>query len=159
MNYSTAVMLINKNIRAVNVVFEPTKDDPNYNITEQRGEPQKYTFKTLDKDAKVGDLYNAPKDGRHRFTVVKIVEVDVDVDFDSNIQLKWLASKVDKDAYDRILSEEAVAIEKIKKSEHLHKRQELADKLIKHHNAEGGLDQLAIAQRGGDEDAKKIAAS
>jgi hypothetical protein len=155
MNYSTAVMLINKNIRAVNVVFEPQQDDPNYNAQEQRGQPASYTFKTLDKDAKVGDLYIAPKDGRHRFTVVKVVAVDVDVDFDSNIQLKWLANKVDKESYEKIIAEEAVAIEKIKKSEHLHKRQELADKLIKHHDAEGGLQALAIAQRG--EDTKKIA--
>lgn len=73
MNYTTAVFLINKNVRAVMCNYEP---DAEHKTT---------MFKTLDTAIRVGDFVIVPTKTRHGMTVSKIVEVDVDV-------LSWLVA-------------------------------------------------------------------
>lgn len=118
MNYSTAVMLVNENIKAVLCIYEP---DP------VSGKPSPRTlFKTLDTTIKVGDLVIVPSNTRHQRTVVKVVEYDAEVDFDSNVQVDWIVGKVDQGMFERIGAEEAKAIEKIKAGEKLKRRREIA---------------------------------
>jgi hypothetical protein len=62
-------------------------------------------------------------------TAVKIEEVDVDFDFDLETSVKWIVSKVDKEAYSQILEQEKSAIAKIKKAELRKKRTDLRDAL------------------------------
>jgi hypothetical protein len=109
MNYTSAVMLVNPNIRAIHVIYE--KD------IEGKPPQTRYTFKTLDSDLKAGDLVVIPTDTRHGFTVVEVVNTDVEVDFDSPTQLKWVVGRVDLQGYYTVLLEEGKAISAIKESE------------------------------------------
>lgn len=117
MNYTTAVFLINSDVRAIKCSYEPEKLPA-------------YIFKTLDKTIQVDDLVVVPTDTRHGMTVVKVTEVDVDPDFDSDIQMKWVVSKVDQAAYATILSREAEAVTVIKSAEKTKKRNELRDAML-----------------------------
>lgn len=137
MNYSTAVFLINKDTaRAINVTYE--EDSPS------GAKQQRYTFKTLDQSIVAGDLVVIPTDTRHKMTVVKVDAVDVDVDFDSAVQLKWIIDKVDCTEHERVLKMEGDAIAKIKSAEIRRKREELADKLMKDNPDLQGLEISAM---------------
>ena len=122
MNYSSAVFLINKNVRAIKCTYD-AKD-------KSGTEPQGYTFKTLDGTIAPDDLVVVPTDTRHGFTVVKVSEVDIDVDLDSTIQLKWIVSKVDKVAYEKTLADEAQAIKVIRMAEFANKRNALREGML-----------------------------
>ena len=95
MNYTTAIFLINKNVRAVLCNYEPNAPD------------KTIMFKTLDKTIREGDFVLVPTSTRHNMTVSKVVETDVDVDFDSGATVGWIISKIDRSAYEVVLSQEA----------------------------------------------------
>ncbi len=118
MNYSTAVFLVNDTIRAIKATYE-TAD----NAT-------KAMFKTLDKSVAVGDFLVVPTNTRHGMTVVKVTDVDVDVDFDSVTQVDWVVSKIYKTNYEAVLKLEAGAIEQIKSAEKNKRKNELKAALI-----------------------------
>jgi len=136
MNYSSAVFLINKNIRAISCSYEPE---------ESKG--KNYTFKSLDPTIKVGDLVVVQTDTRHKFTVVKVEAVDVDIDLDSSIQFKWIVSKVDLAAFDILLAQEADAIKTIRSAELRQKRDNLRKAMFANYEAE--LSALSIADMNG----------
>jgi len=69
-NNSTIVFLINDQVRA----FKGTYDEG------QAAE----TFKTMDQTLAVNDLVLVQSSTRHLMTVVKVTEVDVEINFDSN---------------------------------------------------------------------------
>lgn len=119
MNYTTAVMLINTNIRAINVVYEQDKENNKVKRT---------LFKSLDQDLKKGDLVVVPTDKEHRhgFTIAKVDEVDVDVDFDSSTKVEWIAAKFDIASYEKLLTEEEQYISLIKKGEQNKRRKDIA---------------------------------
>lgn len=127
MNYSTAVMLVNQNIRAINCSYEPDLVDANGKVTKRY---DRYTYKTLDQTLRPGDYVVVPTDSRHKMTVIRVEEVDVDVDFDSSLEIKWVISRVDTDAHSAILTEETKWIEALKKSEKRHKREEIKKKML-----------------------------
>ncbi len=125
MNYSTAVFLINKTVRAVNVSYE--RDSAN---------PERYSgtltmFKTFDQSIKKGDFVIVPTDTRWRMTVCRVEEVDVDVDLESTVQVGWLIGRVDKVAYEGVLAQEETAVVAIKSAEKKRKQDELRDALLK----------------------------
>ncbi len=105
MNYSTAVMLINPNIRAIKTIYEPE--------TERGCAQTRYIFKTLDPSIKEGDYVVVPTDTRHEMTVVLVVEVDAEVDFESAIEIKWVINRVSTEESENVLSEEKKWIEKL----------------------------------------------
>jgi hypothetical protein len=142
MNYSTAVFLINKNIRAVLGVYDP--DDKNAKRT---------PFKTLSADIKIGDFAVVPTGTRHNMTVVKIVDIDVDIDFDSVAQVEWVIAVVDRSEYEKTLEQEAVAIQAIKSAELRQKRDSLRKALFADHVET--LKALPIAAINGDHAAKE----
>lgn len=134
MNYSTAVMLINPNIRAIKGQYE---EGGNIEV-----------FKTLDADLKVGDMAVVESGTRWGMTVFKVVEVDVDVDFDSSKKIGWVVGKVDIAAHDELKKLEAAAIDVIKKGE-LRKRREDIRKNTLDAVSAGEIDRLDIAKLGG----------
>lgn len=121
MNYTTAVFLINKNIRAIACTYEC--DPPN-------GTAPRTTFKTLDPSIKVGDLVVVPTDTRHKFTISKVAAVDVEVDFDSMTPMAWIADKVNIDRHIQTLGMEADMVVSIKSAETRKKREALRDALL-----------------------------
>lgn len=116
MNYTTAVFLINKDLRALTAIYE------------EGG--KKEMFKTLDATIKVGDLCVVPSDTRHKITTVKIVDADVSVDFDAPEKVRWIIAKVDMTAFDAVLQQEDQAVEAIKAAEFRKRRSNLFNDLV-----------------------------
>ena len=121
MNYTTAVFLINKNVRAVVATYEAEDT------------AKRTVFKTLDQTLKIGDFAIVPTDTRHKMTVVKIVETDVDVDFDSTTPVAWIMGKIDRTEYDLTLAQEQEAIQVIKSAELRQKRDNLRKAMFADH--------------------------
>jgi hypothetical protein len=118
MNYSTAIFLINKDVRAIMVNYEPHS-------------PDKLTmFKTLDRTVKKDDYVVVPAHTRHHMTVSKVIDVDVDVDFDNTTPVEWIVTKVDRIQFEITLSQEGDALAVIKSAEKTKKRNELAAALL-----------------------------
>ena len=81
MNYSAAIFLINPAVRAVYGIYDawPDKTKPM---------PTKALFKTLDQSLKVDDLVLVPSGTRHDVTVMKLVEVDVEFDPETGVDIQ-----------------------------------------------------------------------
>lgn len=140
MNYSTAVMLFNQEIRAVKVSYDP--DD------KVNGLPRAYLFKTLDPDIKVGDFVTIPTDTRHKMTVARVEEVEAEVDFDLGTEIKWVVSRVPVDEYQAILADEQQWIAEMKKAQNRKKKEDIKKNMIEMYQADGAsLETLAIAGR------------
>ena len=120
MNYTTAIFLINKNVIAIEALYE------------EGGKMETFkTFNDFDTTINVGDILVVESGTRHKMTTVKVTKVDAQVDLDGPAQVKWVIAKVDKDSFEKnILQPEASAIEKIKSAEMRAKRQALADALL-----------------------------
>lgn len=125
MNYTTAIFLINDNVRAIQAIYEAEYVP---GTTKMINTPT--LFKTLDPDLKVGDFIVVPTHTRHNMTVVKVSAVDVSIDFDSTCQMNWVIGKVDRTDYERTLAEEEPAIAVIKAAEMTKKRNDLRDAML-----------------------------
>lgn len=141
MNYSTAVMLINPNIRAIKTIYKP--DAIHTNGKSQMNEPR-VIYKTLDKDIKKGDLVVVETHTRHGMTAVLVEEVDVDVDFESDIQVCWVVDKVNTGQLKTIQTEEGKWIDALKASEKRRKREEIKKNMLAMYD-DAGIEKLAIA--------------
>lgn len=140
MNYTTAVFLINKHVRAIQATYEAADNAP------------RTTFKTLDPEIGVGDFVIVPTDTRHKMTVCKVVECDVDVDFDSTVAMAWIIGKVDRAPHELTLSQEAQAVQAIKSAELRKKREDLAKSVLADKIAD--IKALPIAAMNGDHPAE-----
>ena len=127
MNLSTAIMLVNKSVRACKVEYDPEIKYNNNPIV---------TYKTLDPDLAKGDYVIVPTSTRHGMTVCKVTEIDVRVDFNSPVEYKWIIGKVDKKAYDDILAQEGIVLDRVAQAEENRIRKELAESM--------GLDQVTL---------------
>lgn len=140
MNYSTAVMLFNQDIRAVRVSYDPDEFS--------RDKNKSYLFKTLDPDLKVGDFVTIPTDTRHKLTVARVEEVESEVDFDSDLEIKWIVSRVPVKEYGGILIDEQEWIGQMKKAQNRKKKEDIKKNMIEMYQADGAsLETLAIAGR------------
>mgnify|MGYP007071568861 CR=1 FL=1 len=135
MNYSLAVFLINKNARAVRAIYEA--DAPGNTV-------KRSLFKTFDPSLAVDDLVIVPTDTRHKFTVVKIVETDIDLDFDTTENVQWIVGRLDLANHATRLQQEQAAIAAIKQAELKKKRDELSKALFADYSE--NLKALPIAQ-------------
>jgi len=122
MNQSTVIFLINKRARAIMATYEAETN------------AKRSLFKTLDESIAVDDLVIVQTDTRHKMTVCKVVEVDVDFDLDdATLQVNWIIGKVDKTAYEQLLAQEATAIRTVKSAELRQKREKLRDAMFADH--------------------------
>lgn len=121
MNYSTAIFLINKHCRAVLATYEAEDN------------AKRAMFKTLDPNISVGDFVVVPTDTRHKMTVCKIVETDVDVDFDSPTSVLWIIGKIETSPHEQCLGQEQKAIQVIKSAELRKKRDDLRQAMFADH--------------------------
>lgn len=120
MNLSTAIFLVNDSVRAVRVEYDPDLMKNN--------SPNKL-FKTLDPDIKKDDLVIVPTFTRHGYTIAKVTEVGFRVDFNSAEQFSWVGGKFDKLAYDNVLSQEKIVIDRIGEAEENRIRAQLKDSM------------------------------
>lgn len=136
MNYSTAIFLINDDVRCVAAVYEDRDDAP------------RALFKTFDPHIGVDSWVVVPTSTRHGMTVCKIVEVDMEPDYDSTEEMKWIIGVISRVDFDKILQREGEAINQIKSAEKRRKREELRDALVR--DAGPDLKALPIYQVGDD---------
>jgi hypothetical protein len=139
-NYSTAIFLINPKVRAIAAIYEPD--------TDSRKAPRT-VFKTFDQTISTGDYILVPTETRHKMTVNKVVEVDVEPDLESAACMHWVIGTVDRVAFEDVLTQEARAIELMKAAEKTHAREELRKKMMAHVD-ETKLNALQITRMTGD---------
>lgn len=118
MNYTRAIFLISDDVRAVNVTYEAHEG------------AAKTMYKTFDPDVKVDDYVTIPTDSRHKMTVCKVVEVDVEPDLESPVDMNWIIGVVDRANFEDIEKQENDAIQKIRVAERKRKRRELRETMI-----------------------------
>lgn len=133
MNYTTAIFLISDTVRGVKCAYE-AKD--NAILT---------TFKTFDRTIMPGDLVIVPTNTRHKRTCVKVIEVDVEVDFEDQTEMSWIVAKLDQAAYQSLLAQEGEMIAKMKSAQRTKQRRELAATMLADTEE---LQSLAIASFG-----------
>lgn len=123
MNYSTAIFLINPKARAIAAIYEPD--------TDSRKAPRT-VFKTFDQTIGVNDYILVPTETRHKMTVNKVVEVDVEPDLESHATVQWIIGTIDRSAYEDVLAQESRAIDLMKAAEKTFAREELRKKMMAH---------------------------
>ena len=116
MDNSQIIFLINDDIRAIKAVYE---DGGKTEI-----------FKTFDPDIRVDDCVVVTSATRHEMTVVKVVEVDVDVNLESTTPIKWCVQRIDVDSFKDIRRQEEVAITKVQSAQRRKKREEMREALL-----------------------------
>lgn len=116
MNSSIVVFLVNKTARALLATYESETENKN---------PPKAMFKTLDPSISKGDFIVVPTNTRHLMTVCKVVEVDVEVDFDNQTPVQWVIGKVDETAHKQVLAMEENLLAVVKSAERKKKQDEL----------------------------------
>lgn len=138
MNLSREILLVNKNIRLIEAIYDL---DP---LPGQAGKlAERKLFKTLDPSIVIGDLVLVPTDTRYKGSVNKVVGVDVHLDdYDSGPDIRWIINKVDKTAYDAAVKMEQQAFVVMRDAERQAKEAELRKKLFE---ANPDLRRLSIA--------------
>lgn len=121
-NYSTVILLIGDDIaEAVRVSYEPNDSNKS---------PKEYIFKALKRDAlQVGDFVAVQTDTRWGLTVCKVTETNCEIDFESNLQLKWIVSKVDTAGFEDIQKKEEDAIRALKQDAAAEKKKTMQDRV------------------------------
>ena len=147
MNYSTAVFLINDDVRAVAAIYEPDDEARN-------GAAKRTVFKTLDQTIDVDDIVIVESGTRHGYTIVKVVEVDVDLDLESSAKVEWVVGTVDLEDHQRLLAQEKKATDQIRRSELLAKRRRMRANLLA--EQEESLKALELSTINGDHDAPAV---
>lgn len=133
MNYTTAVFLINPALRAVKVSYlpKPDRNDEFADFTESAFDKKHVkVFKTLDPNIKVDDFVVVPTETRHGMTVGKVTEVDLPVDYDSPVEMKWVVDRVNRKKYEQIVIDESQYIKEMRSAEEEAKKKELRDKML-----------------------------
>lgn len=134
MDNSKIIFLINDDVRAIQGKYE------------EHGKVE--TFKTLDPTISVGDLAVVESTTRYDVTTVKIVAVDIDVNFDDGTPLKWALQRIDKEGFDQTIALEAEAITAVQAAERRRKKAELRATLFKDHEA--SINSLKLANHSDD---------
>lgn len=114
MHPSRIIFAISDVARCVKVAYDP--DDPKNTHTE---------YKTMDPDIAVGDLVIVETKSRHKMTTGKVESTDIEPDLDSNAEMLWVYSKIDKDAIQSLREQESDAINTVQKLQRMKKRREL----------------------------------
>lgn len=134
MNYSTAIFLINDKTRAV------------YGTYEAGDNAARTLFKTLDQTIQKDDLVLVQTGTRHGFTVVKIVDADVEFDIETSTKIDWVVGKIDLATFQTLSDAEQDAIRMIQSAEKNRKREELRKSILA--DVEGKIGGMAIAAIG-----------
>jgi hypothetical protein len=87
-------------------------------------------FKTLDPTVKKDNYVLVQTNTRHLMTVCKVVEVDVDVDYDSSTPVTWIIDKVDILPVQKLIEYEAQANKIIRDAEVNAKKKKLQTDLL-----------------------------
>lgn len=134
MNNSTIVFLINDDVRAIKVQYEP--DGPTT------------LFKTFDPAIKVDDFVVVQSGTRHMITTGKVVAVDADFDIDTSIKMDWIVGRIDMYAHEDTIRQENAAIAAVQSAEKKRKRDELRKTVLA--GADDAIKALTLANHSDD---------
>ena len=127
-NFSKAILLFNKNIRAIVTIYDL---EPVPGVQSPK-EPPRTIYKTLDPSIKKDDLVIIPTDTRYKMSVVKVVETDVEIDdYESPGEIKWIIDKVDRASFDKSVAMEQQGVEIMRSADKRRKREELQAAILK----------------------------
>lgn len=101
MHDSRRVFLLDPEPRCILATYEPEGLAP-YDSKKERKE-----FKTFDETIVVDDFIVVPTDTRHKMTIMKVVEVDVDPDLESSKKVDWVVAKTSNSVYQDLLAQES----------------------------------------------------
>lgn len=121
MNKSTLVFLVNDDVRAVRGSYESGENAPTH------------IFKTFDLSIEVGDLVTVQSNTRHDVTVVKITEVEVDLDVETSAQINWVVQRINQRPFIKTLAEEAALILASQSAQKARRKAELQEGLYADH--------------------------
>jgi hypothetical protein len=128
MNYSTAIFLINDKVRAIAATYDADGYDGDGRPTDKKA--PRIIFKTFDQSIKKGDLIIVPTKTRHKFTICKVVEVDLELDLETPQTVEWVAGVFEDTEHNRMLAMEASMHDTIRSAEKNRKREELRKSLM-----------------------------
>ena len=131
MNYSTLSSLVSDDVTFISCSFVEVKaPTPDYygktkadTIRELSGqtEVKTYTYKTVLKNLKEGDLVAIQATARDKpfgVHIVKVLATDVQVDYsNNNIEYKWAFQKIDTEILESIVQAELELVQKVNKLE------------------------------------------
>lgn len=118
MNNSVAIFLLSDQVRGVMVTYEADENAP------------QDLCKTFNLDIAVDDFVVVRTDTRHNMTVCKVVEVDVDPDFDSSKMVQWIVGVINTVDYESLQTQEEELFTKIAAAEKRKRRDELRETLL-----------------------------
>ncbi|QDP64882.1 MAG: hypothetical protein Unbinned5081contig1001_39 [Prokaryotic dsDNA virus sp.] len=135
MDNSTIVLLINDDARVIRGQYEDGGKITN--------------FKTLDQGIKVDDMIVVESSTRHGMTVVKVVETDIDINFDTETDVRWVVQKIDTKNFATVLDQEKEAIATVQSAERRRKKEALRKSVFA--EAEDRINTLQLANMGGED--------
>lgn len=142
MNFDRAIFVVNENIRAIKVEYEP-------DVAAKGGPKNTSLFKTLDNKVQVDDFVIVPTNSRANMTIAQVVEVDVAIEIKSGGPIPWLIGVVDGakiDEHEKLKAMEEDAITKLKVVEKQNERRQLRADLEAYQKE--AINGLEIAQLG-----------
>lgn len=128
MDSSKIVFLINDQVRLIKVTYDKEESQPLNAVKRD------YMFKTLDQSIAVDDFVVVETGTRHGLTVCKVTEVDLDVDFNDGVSLKWAFHRVDSALIEDTRAKEAEAISAAKRAELKRQRAQLREGIFAEHS-------------------------
>ncbi len=123
-NPTLAAFLLDDGPRCISVSYDRSVDRAGKDIPVDTK-----SFKTFDTTIAKGDLVVIPTDTRWGFTVGRVEEVDVRVNFSSSEQMRWVLNRVNREGYADILAQEDILIGKVAQAQEARAKRELADEL------------------------------
>lgn len=126
MNKTTAIFLALDGVRCVSVAYDTGGTDHKGKMIPKDIK----SFKTMDRSIEKDQLVVIPTDNRWGFTIGKVVDVDLHVDFDSNEQMRWIVSVLDTAAYDRMLKSEGEMMNVVADADRNARQQKLKEQIF-----------------------------
>ncbi len=114
-NKSLAVFAVDNSVRGIIAVYNDG-DDASKGIF----------YKTFDQDIEVNDIVIVPAKSRLGFTTNKVVQVDVDPDFERTKEVKWIAGRADFTTYESNIAGEKALMEKLNEGDRARARESVA---------------------------------
>lgn len=126
MNKTTAIFLAVDGVRCISVAYDVQGFDH-----KGKAIPKDIkSFKSMDPSIEKDQLVLIPTDSRWGFTVGKVVDVDLHVDFDSNEQMRWIVSAIDTEAYEQMLSTERTMMDVVADADRNARQQKLKEQIF-----------------------------
>lgn len=140
-NMSLALFVVNQTARCIGVNYDPAEKQ----YGSDGAQTEKITpFKTLDPSIKVDDYVVIETGQRHGYTVARVKQVDLPVDFQNDKEMRWIACRIDVENHQARKAGEVEVIAAIQKAQNDKIRKDLATDLMA--GADATIKSLALTK-------------